>query len=138
MKIGQAYKSASIEESNQIALAFSETISSESIVYLSGPIGSGKTSFATSIAQKFGVNEITSSSYSQVSFYRGDLNIVHCDFYRRSCDASLEIEPLLIIPWLLIVEWPYEKFYFNEKKSYYLNFVSLDLHTREIKLEQVN
>ncbi len=130
------YISKSVEETNEIAKSFAKIIESENIVYLTGPMGSGKTIFAKKLAEHFGINELISSSYNQVSLYNGKLNIIHCDFYRRSCDATLEIESLLCWPWLLLIEWPDERLSFNEKCSYHINFKKANNNIREIEFEK--
>ena len=36
------------------------------------------------------------------------MNLIHCDFYRNSCDYYFffnEIEPMLSHPWILLLEW---------------------------------
>jgi len=51
---------------------------------------------------------LSSASFQRVNLHVGDINVVHCDFYSRTCDYDFfcnEIEPLLVDPWILLMEW---------------------------------
>ena len=138
MDLTKKYFSKNEEETKQIAFSFSGLLSSETVVYLIGEVGSGKTTFAKSVGKYFGITDLVSSSYSQVSSYKGKINLIHCDFYRRSCDAATEIEPLLQKPWLLIMEWPKERLIYNENKTFFVNILKVGKNTREFVIERIN
>lgn len=84
------------------------------VVILSGPLGSGKTLFASGIAAGLGVEEpITSPSYVLVREYRsGFLPLIHADIYRvrtRNEFDDLDLiaqasEGVLVIEWGDVVE----------------------------------
>ena len=85
-----------------------ELIKPQTIILLNGDIGTGKTYVSSKIANHFGINNLSSASFQRVNLHSGDVNIVHCDFYRRTCDYDFfcnEIEPLLADPWILLMEW---------------------------------
>jgi tRNA threonylcarbamoyladenosine biosynthesis protein TsaE len=103
------YVSKSENETQNIANIFSEHIKINSIIYVEGVVGAGKTFFVKSLAKNFGISDICSSTYSFVSTYSGKLNLIHCDLYRYSNTPSIVIEEIfehLKEPWLLIIEWP--------------------------------
>ena len=127
MDLTKKYFSENEEETKQIAFSFSGLLSSETVVYLIGEVG-----------KYFGITDLVSSSYSQVSSYKGKINLIHCDFYRRSCDAATEIEPLLQKPWLLIMEWPKERLIYNENKTFFVNILKVGKNTREFVIERIN
>ena len=51
---------------------------------------------------------MNSAYFSRVAHNFGEINLVHCDFYRGLPEPSFfeeEIEPLLISPWIILIEW---------------------------------
>jgi|SaaInlStandDraft_2_1057019.scaffolds.fasta_scaffold245080_1 tRNA threonylcarbamoyladenosine biosynthesis protein TsaE len=85
-----------------------ELIKPQTIILLNGDIGTGKTYVSSKIANHFGINNLSSASFQRVNLHVGDINMVHCDFYRKTCDYDFfcnEIEPLLLDPWILLMEW---------------------------------
>jgi len=85
-----------------------EAIKPQTIILLNGDMGSGKTYVCSKIANHFGINNLSSASFQRVNLHVGDINVVHCDFYSRTCDYDFfcnEIEPLLVDPWILLMEW---------------------------------
>ena len=78
------------------------------IVLLAGPLGSGKTVFASGIAEGLGVDErVVSPSFVLVRHYRGLIDLVHADLYRIGSSAELEDLDLLadVDQGVLVVEW---------------------------------
>jgi tRNA threonylcarbamoyladenosine biosynthesis protein TsaE len=85
-----------------------KVIKPRTIILLNGDIGAGKTYVCSKISNHFGGSNLSSASFQRVTLHSGDLNVVHCDFYRRTCDYDFfcnEIEPLLADPWILLMEW---------------------------------
>ena len=80
------------------------------VVTLSGPLGSGKTTFAKGLARGLDIaDDVTSPTYALVSEYRGRLTLYHVDLYRISTAgqyASLAMDEMLHGPWITVVEWP--------------------------------
>ena len=109
MKFPKKFVSNSEDDTRKIAQTFSEHIKNNSILYIEGDVGVGKTFFARSVAKNFGISNISSSTYSFVSIYSGKLNLIHCDLYRYDDTPQVLVEEIfeqLIEPWLLIIEWP--------------------------------
>ena len=61
MDLTKKYFSENEEETKQIAFSFSGLLSSETVVYLIGEVGSGKTTFANSVGKYFGITDLVSS-----------------------------------------------------------------------------
>ena len=109
MHAHQKYLSRNIKQTQKIALNFSNEVLLNSIVYLNGVVGAGKTSFVRKVAEVFDILDITSSSFCRIQSHCGRINLVHCDIYREtvfSTQLVYELESLLVEPWLLFVEWP--------------------------------
>jgi tRNA threonylcarbamoyladenosine biosynthesis protein TsaE len=78
------------------------------VVLLAGPLGSGKTVFASGIAEGLGVAErVVSPSFVLVRRYEGLIDLVHADLYRIGSLAELEDLDLLCEAdeGVLVVEW---------------------------------
>lgn len=103
------FTSDSLKETDSFISQLAKRIEPNSTIFLNGEMGSGKTYLCSRIALHYGVENLTSSSFGRVSLHAGYAkNIVHCDFYRSKLTHdffSLEVEPLLKEPWLLLLEW---------------------------------
>ena len=111
MKIVLDCISSSQSDTSHIASKFVKSVKNQSIIYLSGDLGTGKTFFVSTCSQFYGLTKISSPTYSRVSVYNGQVNLIHCDFYLVDNHYEFlcnEVEPLLVEPWLLFVEWPSE------------------------------
>jgi tRNA threonylcarbamoyladenosine biosynthesis protein TsaE len=81
------------------------------VIYLEGPLGAGKTSFARALLTALGVGErIKSPTYSLVEGYNvGDRPAWHLDLYRIADPGELEwlgLDALAEPEALVLVEWP--------------------------------
>ena len=81
------------------------------VLYLTGELGSGKTTFARGFLRALGVSEpVRSPTYTLLELYPADpLTLVHIDLYRLRDPA--EVESLGLREWareqcLWLVEWP--------------------------------
>ena len=96
------------DETDRLISSFCETLKPSTSVILNGQMGTGKTYVSKRIASFYGIRDLTSSSFQQVTLHSGEMNIVHCDFYRNKFCYQFffeEIEPLLKDPWILLLEW---------------------------------
>ena len=80
------------------------------VVFLSGPLGAGKTTCVDAICRARGGRRATSPTFALVNEYEtpGGL-IVHVDCYRfRSVDEvmDLDLEAALTIGAIVLIEWP--------------------------------
>ena len=95
-------------ETDSVILSFCKQLKPSSTVLLNGDMGSGKTYISTRIASFYGISNLNSSSFQRVTFHDGQLNLIHCDFYRSPFNYNFfieEIEPLMKFPWILLLEW---------------------------------
>ena len=141
MYIPDKYFSENVLMTKDIATKFSKKILLNSIIYLNGQVGSGKTYFIRKVAQCFGINQIASSSFSRAQSHSGAVNLIHCDIYREVVDRDkffLEVETLLIEPWLLFIEWPVELLAIPSKAQYLIDIRILDVTERSIDILQIS
>ena len=134
--------SHSLEETDSFVSQLVKKIPPNSTIFLNGEIGAGKTYLCSRIASHFGIESLTSSSFGRVSMHAGDVNIVHCDFYRSKLNYeffSLEVEPLLKAPWLLLVEWAKnEEQPIDTGKIMEIEIIHKGTNSREIRLSGIN
>ncbi len=81
------------------------------VVYLSGELGSGKTTLVRGALRSFGVADtIRSPTYALIETYGiGGRTLAHLDLYRLSSPRELEtlgVRDLLLPRHVLFVEWP--------------------------------
>lgn len=104
------YDTAAAAETEALGERLGRTLAAGDVVTLSGPLGSGKTTFAKGLARGLAVaEEVTSPTYALISEYRGRLTLYHVDLYRIATPAqyaSLAMDDILHGPWITVVEWP--------------------------------
>ena len=98
------------EATSALGAALGDALKTGDVLLLSGPLGAGKTTLARAIiAQRCGVAEAPSPTFSLVETYPGDgVTIWHFDFYRLKQDDDaweLGIEEAFS-DGASIIEWP--------------------------------
>ena len=140
MTLHSKYFSKSEEETKDIANIFTHYIKANSIVYLDGTLGAGKTFFARSLAKNFGILDICSSTYSFVTPYSGQINLIHCDLYRCNNTSEVVLEEIfehLKDPWLLIIEWPKIQLPIICNSSYLVRISKLSFNERHFNFKNL-
>jgi len=103
------------QETKQIAQEFAQTLKGGEVVFLSGELGSGKTTFVRGVAEYFGFEKpVRSPTFTIVNRYpisgKTIHQILHIDFYR--IEQPSEIVPLALEDELhepqtvTFIEWP--------------------------------
>lgn len=84
--IMQEFISHSEEDTIDFASDFAKKLDKNSVIILSGDLGSGKTKFTEGILKHFGLeDEISSPTFTIVNEYHSNtMNIYHFDLYRLS------------------------------------------------------
>lgn len=70
------------EDTTEFATSFAKILQPGNIIAITGNLGTGKTYFVKSLAKYFGIDNVTSPTFSIVNTYYGKVNIHHFDFYR--------------------------------------------------------
>lgn len=108
------YITYSEEETENFAYDFAKSLKKDSIVVLTGNLGTGKTRFMKGIARFFGIeNEVSSPTFTIVNEYTPKKHldvtdkIFHFDTYRLqdSCDFENSIGTHYFDEGLCILEW---------------------------------
>lgn len=115
-------------------------LSPGSVVWLSGELGSGKTTLVQAVARAAGAEPARSPTFSLVHYYTSpDGVIVHADCYRLRDPAEaldLDFPGLERDARLLLVEWPERAGGYAPKPDLRLRFAHTDDHDRRI-LERI-
>ena len=93
--VTNTFTTNSEEETAAIGRQLAPSLAAESVVLLSGDLGTGKTAFVRGLAEGLGVSpaEVSSPTFTLIQEYRGGrLPLLHVDLYRLN-DAR-EIEDL--------------------------------------------
>ncbi len=109
------YPSRSEEETKKLAAEFAAGLRGGDVVFLTGALGSGKTTFVRGVAEALGFHEpVRSPSFTIVNHYPIEHSpvkqILHVDFYR--IDDPSEIPPLALEEevgrpdTVTFIEWP--------------------------------
>lgn len=99
---------SSVAETMALGRRLASLLHSGDVILLSGDLGSGKTAFASGIAEGLGVEErVTSPSFVIVRTYTGLIPFTHVDVYRLQ--SSGEFEDLELVEdaadGVLVIEW---------------------------------
>ena len=101
----------SLPEFKDLALRLSQCISFPSLVFLSGPLGAGKTTFVSELLRAWGYDQpVTSPTFALVHEYKTKHGlVVHFDLYRIK--NAQEIYALGFYDYLdeaaiILIEWP--------------------------------
>lgn len=103
------YEVNSLYETEELAIAFAESLSGNEIILLNGELGAGKTTFTKSLAKALGVTDIViSPTFAFMREYYGKYKISHYDMYRAENQDELfelGIYDNLTEPGIAIIEW---------------------------------
>ncbi len=106
----ESFISESPEETEKIAAALAKTLSSGSVVALTGELGAGKTCFAKGLAEGMGIKGyVKSPSFTILNIYgEGRLPFYHIDLYR--IENKLELVDLGLDEYVYgrgvtVIEW---------------------------------
>lgn len=103
------YEVNSLYETEELAIAFAESLSGDEIILLNGELGAGKTTFTKSLAKALGVTDIvTSPTFAFMREYYGKYKISHYDMYRAENQDELfelGIYDNLTESGIAIIEW---------------------------------
>ncbi|MGA0134047.1 MAG: tRNA (adenosine(37)-N6)-threonylcarbamoyltransferase complex ATPase subunit type 1 TsaE [Opitutales bacterium] len=97
-------------ETEQAAEAFADLLPPDTVLALSGELGSGKTTFVRGLARGLGyAGDVTSPSFSLLNVLEGRRRLLHVDAYRLKTPEAFDglmVWDLAKTPWNLVVEWP--------------------------------
>ncbi len=118
-------------ETLEIASEFAKEVQPGDVILLEGNLGAGKTFFVKAFASRFGIDEVTSPTFSIVNEYYGEVNIYHFDFYRIKKEVELydigideylsDEEAITFIEWAELFRNAIPKFNYRVRIHFYNN-----------------
>lgn len=80
------------------------------LVFLTGPLGAGKTTFIRAVAEELAVTDpVRSPSFTIANIYAGSMTVQHLDLYRLEGvgqEDALALEEYVVPDAVTLVEWP--------------------------------
>ena len=112
------------------------------VVFLTGPLGAGKTFFVRHAAFALGVlGPVTSPSFTMAQTYEGEVRVHHLDLYRLSgftAEDVVDFEPFFEGDAITFIEWPEQAESFLTGPALTIRLDHVDLDSRRISLESRN
>ena len=100
----------SLDELDMVAQAVLNSLEGRTVVALDAPMGAGKTTLISRIAEQLGAeDDVTSPTFAIVNEYVGDRVIYHFDMYRiERVEEALDFgcEEYISSGELCLIEWP--------------------------------
>lgn len=128
------YEVNSLYETEELAIAFAESLSGDEIILLNGELGAGKTTFTKSLAKALGVTDIvTSPTFAFMREYYGKFKISHYDMYRAENQDELfelGIYDNLTESGIAIIEWNKFEEFPPDKQVISIDIVKIGNHSR--------
>ncbi|KAA3641543.1 MAG: tRNA (adenosine(37)-N6)-threonylcarbamoyltransferase complex ATPase subunit type 1 TsaE [Proteobacteria bacterium] len=111
MTKGHTYNIDELADLAQLSGQFLKELSVGDVVFLSGDLGAGKTTFCQMLLQAAGVTEpVKSPTYALYNHYQiNKKSFIHMDLYRLSDPEELyflDIEWILNGEHIVLIEWP--------------------------------
>lgn len=136
------YEVNSLYETEELAIAFAESLSGNEIILLNGELGAGKTTFTKSLAKALGVTDIvTSPTFAFMREYYGKYKISHYDMYRAENQDELfelGIYDNLTEPGIAIIEWNKFDNFPPDKKLIVINITKTGDDSRIFDIKEIS
>lgn len=122
------------------ALTFSKKLQKGDIIFLSGDLGSGKTTFTQLLLKQLGYNDrVKSPTYALYETYElPDFTLIHMDLYRLSNPEELYylgIEEIFAEDNIVIIEWPEKGRGVLPNATKSLDFEIINSTSRRLKID---
>ena len=126
------------EETINLAKNFAALLNAGDIVLLNGDLGTGKTFFVKNICRIFGIENVSSPSFTLVNEYKNGKKIFHLDFYRiKKVEELYDIgidEYLGDNEAIIFIEWSDLYYEVVPKYRYKINLKYVNNSSREISI----
>ncbi len=121
-----------------LAEAVTKLLQIGDILYLEGPLGSGKTTFVKALVRALNgdVTHVQSPTYTLMHSYEADMPIIHIDAYRLKHAHDLDALGFNELQESAIscIEWPSKVGINNDAHSWFLKFSHVSEHERNVEI----
>jgi len=131
---------STLQQLQSFAEDFAQTLINGDVIFLTGDLGSGKTTFTQLLLKSMGYpHRVKSPTYSLYERYEiNKLIVYHMDLYRLSSAEELyylAIDEIFNAHSIVLIEWPEKGFGALPDPSKSLDFEIKNSSTRELKLQ---
>ena len=132
------FTSASEAETRAFAASFASTLKGNEKICLSGPLGSGKTTFVRGFVEAFGISsaEVQSPTFTLIREYGSKPKIYHIDLYRLEKEEDIfeaGIYDVITEEDLALIEWADRLQKFLPQNCIEIHFLHSGEHERVIE-----
>lgn len=101
------FVSNSEAETQKIGYELAKDLKKGDIIAFFGDLGVGKTAFTKGVCSYFGIEDVSSPTFTIVNEYYGNLNIYHFDAYRIDSQSWIDggFDEYLYNEGICIIEW---------------------------------
>lgn len=112
-----------------------EKLQVKDVIFLSGDLGAGKTTFTKGIGEALNVKRVINSpTFTIVKQYNGDILLNHIDLYRLEDLNDFELEEYFNDSSICVCEWPKDNMQLLDVEHIYVNIYRLDNDRREFHI----
>ncbi len=122
-------------ETIELGKKIGSKLSNGDVIFLSGDLGAGKTTFTKGIGEALNVKRVINSpTFTIVKQYNGSTLLNHIDLYRLEDLSDFELEEYFNDSSICVCEWPKDNMELLEVEHIYINIYRLDNDRREFKI----
>jgi tRNA threonylcarbamoyladenosine biosynthesis protein TsaE len=136
-----SFETKNAEETIQLGIRLASDIPVNSVIGLSGEMGTGKTVLTKGLVSGLGAgreSDVDSPTFKIINIYSGSFKIYHIDLYRLSSIGEIMetgLFDLLNDNNIVIIEWAEKLEPLQMKFSHYINLTYLSEQQRSIKVK---
>ncbi|MFI3251615.1 MAG: tRNA (adenosine(37)-N6)-threonylcarbamoyltransferase complex ATPase subunit type 1 TsaE [bacterium] len=124
------------EETIDLGYKIGSLLTGGDVIFLSGDLGAGKTTFTKGIGKALNVKRVINSpTFTIVKEYNGDINLFHIDLYRLENLDDFELEEYFNERSICVCEWPKDNMDLLSNDHIFINVLRKDLDKREFHIQ---
>lgn len=124
------------EETIELGYKIGKLLNKGDVIFLSGDLGAGKTTFTKGIGKALNVKRVINSpTFTLVKEYNGDIKLNHIDLYRLETLDDFELEEYFNNNSICICEWPKDNMDLLEVEHLFINVYRSNNDSREFHIK---
>lgn len=124
------------EETIELGYKIGKLLNKGDVIFLSGDLGAGKTTFTKGIGKALNVKRVINSpTFTLVKEYNGDIKLNHIDLYRLETLDDFELEEYFNNNSICICEWPKDNMDLLEVEHLFINVYRCNNDSREFHIK---
>ncbi len=129
-------KTTNSDETIELGYKIGEMLIGGDVIFLSGDLGAGKTTFTKGIGKALSVKRVINSpTFTIVKEYNGSIRLNHIDLYRLENLDDFELEEYFNNESICVCEWPKDNMELLDVEHLFINVYRVDLDNREFHIK---